>query len=68
MTWNLEPQNNGQQLLICEWREANGPPVPPLQRRGYGTELINSTAKHLGGEAELTFDAGGLTAIIKLQM
>lgn len=66
VAWRLEPGAEGRQLLICEWREENGPPVRPPQRHGYGTELIDGTAKHLGGDAELKFDTGGLAAIIKL--
>jgi two-component sensor histidine kinase len=66
VTWRLEPRENGRQWLICEWQEVNGPPVEPPQRRGYGTELIEGTTKHLAGAAELTFDKNGLKAIIKL--
>jgi PAS domain S-box-containing protein len=29
VTWRVEPQHNGRNLLICEWRETNGPPVQP---------------------------------------
>jgi two-component sensor histidine kinase len=66
VTWRLEPRDNGRQWLISEWKEVNGPLVTPPTRRGYGTELIDGTTKHLGGTAELTFDKSGLTAIITL--
>jgi two-component sensor histidine kinase len=68
VTWRLEPQDSGRQLLISEWRELNGPPVKPPERRGYGTELIAATARHLRGAAELTFDRNGLKATITLQI
>ncbi|MDR9818394.1 hypothetical protein RJJ63_03600 [Rhizobium hidalgonense] len=38
----------------------------PPKRRGYGTELIEGTCAHLGGEVELKYGPGGLTATIKI--
>lgn len=66
LSWRIEAADGGQAILICEWREENGPTVRPPARRGYGTELITSTAKHLGGSAEQRFDPHGLIATIKL--
>lgn len=65
LSWQIE-EGNGPTMLVCEWREENGPAVRPPTRRGYGTELITTTAKHLGGSAEQRFDPCGLIAIVKL--
>ncbi|MEF0941261.1 sensor histidine kinase [Rhizobium sp. BR 362] len=66
--WSLETGTKGRTYLNCEWREKNGPPVTVPARNGYGTELIEGTAAHLGGEAELVYDVGGLATTIKLPM
>ncbi|MBB5574862.1 HWE histidine kinase domain-containing protein [Rhizobium paranaense] len=64
--WSLETGSNDRTYLNCEWREENGPVVRAPTRNGYGTELIEGTAAHLGGEAELIYGIGGLVVTIKL--
>lgn len=66
VSWSLEPGEKGRTYLTCEWREENGPPVSPPDRKGYGTELIKGTSVQLGGRVELRYDPGGLTAIIRI--
>ncbi|MFC3073191.1 HWE histidine kinase domain-containing protein [Shinella pollutisoli] len=66
VSWRMAASKGERDMLVCEWREENGPPLRPPSRRGYGTELIVGTARHLGGSAELKFDASGLTAIVNL--
>jgi light-regulated signal transduction histidine kinase (bacteriophytochrome)/CheY-like chemotaxis protein len=49
----------------CEivWRESDGPAVKPPRSQGFGSVLINRSIPYdLGGESEITFDAGGVTA------
>lgn len=64
--WSLEDGPRSRLYLVCHWRETGGPEVVPPKRRGYGTELIEGTSRHLGGTVELNFDPKGLAAIIKL--
>jgi len=64
--WSLEEGAGGRSYFLCRWRETGGPEVVPPKRRGYGTELIEGTCRHLGGTVELNFDPKGLAAIIKL--
>ena len=64
--WSLEDGPESQSSFVCHWREIGGPAVVPPKRKGYGTELIEGTCRHLGGTVELNFDAKGLAAIIKL--
>ncbi|ANH08602.1 sensor histidine kinase [Shinella sp. HZN7] len=68
LSWRIEEGDDDQTMLVCEWREEDGPTVRPPVHRGYGTELITATAKHLGGSAEQRFDARGLIAIVKLPL
>jgi two-component sensor histidine kinase len=47
------------------WSERNGPPVSPPLERGFGTRLIErSLAQDLGGTAQITFAAEGITCVI----
>jgi len=66
LSWRIEEGDGDRTMLITEWREENGPTVRQPTRRGYGTELITTTAKHLGGSAEQRFDPRGLIATVKL--
>ncbi|WFU12069.1 HWE histidine kinase domain-containing protein (plasmid) [Rhizobium sp. CB3090] len=68
MKWSLETGPKDRTYLKYEWREENGPAVRAPMRKGYGTELIEGSAAHLGGEAELIYGATGLRATIKLPM
>ncbi|WP_368518499.1 PAS domain-containing protein [Rhizobium sp.] len=64
--WSLEEVPESRSYFVCRWRETGGPAIMPPTRRGYGTELIEGTCRHLGGTVELNFNPKGLTAIIKL--
>lgn len=66
--WTLETVENNRMYLICEWREKNGPPVTAPSHKGYGTELIQGTASHLGGTAELSYRLKGLEVSIKIPL
>jgi two-component sensor histidine kinase len=66
VSWTLEPGPKGRTVLNCLWREENGPPVTPPERKGYGTELIKGTAMQLAGTVELTYDPLGLSAAIRI--
>ncbi|MBB4568940.1 sensor histidine kinase [Rhizobium leucaenae] len=66
--WSLETGPSDRTYLNWEWREKNGPAVTAPTRKGYGTELIEGSAAHLGGKAELIYGADGLGATIKLPM
>ncbi|MFB2552788.1 response regulator [Ensifer soli] len=47
-------------LLSIEWRERGGPPPEAGGRRGFGTTLIETSARTEGGEAVLETMADGL--------
>jgi two-component sensor histidine kinase len=66
VTWSVEPGEKGRSYLTCEWREENGPPVDPPDRKRYGTELIKATSAQLGGTVKLNYEPHGLTAIIRI--
>ncbi|TAL81606.1 MAG: PAS domain-containing protein [Beijerinckiaceae bacterium] len=60
--------NNGKSdPLVVEWRESGGPPVAPLERKGFGHTVITRSLQYgRGGGAELDFDPAGLVCRISI--
>jgi PAS domain S-box-containing protein len=46
--------------LTMSWIEREGPPVTPPKRRGFGSTVIASLAKTIGGEVRLDYPPSGL--------
>ena len=63
VTWTC---NNG--TLNLQWVERGGPPVKALSGRGFGTTLIDQSAKSEGGSAEMVAEARGVTWKISLPL
>jgi len=68
VAWTLEEGLGGKTYLNCRWLEQNGPPVQPPERKGYGTEMIEGTAAHLGGRVELSYAREGLVANLRIPL
>jgi two-component sensor histidine kinase len=63
--WAPAPDNETDALRLT-WREKGGPPVQPMERKGFGTRLIqDGFASQLGGSAMLDFDPAGLTCTLE---
>jgi CheY-like chemotaxis protein len=54
--------------LLLEWRERGGPPVASPLKRGFGTSLIEQTAKSEGGVSRVSVEADGLRWEITLPL
>jgi two-component sensor histidine kinase/DNA-binding response OmpR family regulator len=54
--------------LRLEWRERGGPPVKSPLKRGFGTNLIERTAKGEGGTSHMVVEADGLRWEITLPL
>lgn len=54
--------------LVIDWREERGPPVSLPGHHGFGTTLIESSAKNCGGKANLCFQPEGLQVEIQIPM
>jgi two-component sensor histidine kinase len=68
LTWNVAPDAGGS-VLHLTWHEENGPPVNPPIRSGFGSKLIEYSAKQgLGGKAELNFEPRGLRVHVTAPM
>jgi PAS domain S-box-containing protein len=62
--WSLAG-DNGTSRLRLRWEEANGPPVKPPRKRGFGTRLITRGVAHeLSAEVRLEYPATGVTCEI----
>lgn len=67
LTWTVEPSPSGRQLLVIDWREANGPAVAAPTRVGFGSRLIEfSVTQDLEGKAELLFPVEGFRCSISV--
>ena len=54
--------------LLLEWRERGGPPVKSPLKRGFGTNLIEQTARSEGGGSHVFAEANGLRWEITLPL
>lgn len=54
--------------LWLQWAERGGPPVKVLGPRGFGTTVIEQSAKSEGGEAMLSLQDGSLTWQLRLPL
>jgi PAS domain S-box-containing protein len=58
--WDLEEQD-GEQRLLLEWQEQDGPLVTEPDRQGFGSVLLQrALGRQLGGNVEMTFVPSGL--------
>jgi two-component sensor histidine kinase len=65
IAWRFEP-GPGDDELVVDWMEVNGPPVRSPTRRGFGTTLIERGFPHeLSGRATLNFDPKGVRASLR---
>jgi two-component system CheB/CheR fusion protein len=65
ITWATR-RKRGETRLGIEWVERGGPPVTPPGKAGFGTEMIRRGLAGVGGEADLRFEAAGLSCHIVL--
>ena len=60
LNWEVFSENTGSNLRLI-WTEAGGPPVVAPAGRGFGSRLIERSARdQLGGEATVDFLPGGV--------
>ncbi len=68
VVWQVRGEDELQELEI-DWREADGPPVTPPTRRGFGSRLIERSLQgQLGGEATLSYAPDGVRCRIRLPL
>ncbi len=62
VTWRVLPSEAGRPASAeIQWVEANGPTVREPAGRGFGSRLIVTSARQLGGEVEHRFEPSGVT-------
>ncbi|WP_234023033.1 AAA family ATPase [Sorangium cellulosum] len=68
VTWNVSTQAH-EPLLRLEWQEANGPPVRPPRRKGFGSRLIErDLQRQLGREVRIEFLPEGVRCVMHLPL
>jgi len=63
--WTKQPDERGN-LISLTWSEHGGPPVKPPEQEGFGTRLITSLTRQLGGGYEVNYAASGIVCDIRL--
>jgi len=63
VAWRIEPGASEERLRLA-WSESGGPPVAPPDEPGFGMRLIRGLAAEFGREAEVEFDANGLSCVL----
>ena len=68
VTWAVEG-DGGEEHLLLDWVEQDGPPVAPPTRRGFGSTLIERALEHdLHGQAKIEFRPEGVRASIRVPL
>lgn len=65
IVWTVDQQ---AQRLRLSWTETNGPVVQPPQKRSFGTRLIETLGRQLGGDVQLTYAPTGLLYTLDVPM
>ncbi|WP_224598506.1 sensor histidine kinase [Mesorhizobium sp. ES1-3] len=64
--WKLLGQKQHRWLNL-EWRERGGPPVEPIERKGFGTQLLERVfASGTSGRVTLKFQKSGLVCTMRV--
>ncbi|HEY5755296.1 MAG TPA: PAS domain S-box protein, partial [Steroidobacter sp.] len=59
--WQIREEPQGDQTLVLEWQERDGPKVQPPTRRGFGVRLMQRCIEiDLAGVFDLAFEADGV--------
>ena len=59
LRWHVNA-DEGEQRLYLNWRESAGPVVSPPAMKGFGTRLIDTLGRTLGGISHVDYDPAGL--------
>jgi two-component sensor histidine kinase len=67
LAWVVDTTPDSKVLTIV-WREEGGPKTGPPSRKGFGSRLIEYSARDLRGTADLRFEPEGLHATLRLPL
>ena len=66
IAWRIDAERG---VLVCEWTERNGPFIEDDERTvGFGTRLIDTSLREVGGTIERRWQASGLEVEIALPL
>ncbi|MDB5430346.1 MAG: sensor histidine kinase [Caulobacter sp.] len=63
LTWSVRPGEGGESgdpIIDLEWREDGGPSVVAPTSKGFGSRLLETLGRNLGGQARLDYRPQGL--------
>jgi two-component sensor histidine kinase len=65
---SLRAEGAGPGMAALQWRERGGPPVQPIERRGFGSRLLQAALRQHGGKVEPAFDPEGFSARMEFRI
>lgn len=69
VAWSISTASAGNETLLIEWQEHNGPEVSVPENLGFGSQLIEFSVKgDLQGTVELTFQPEGFRCSISVPL
>lgn len=66
LTWT--PAAHDPSTVVLTWAERDGPAVQPPMGEGFGSRLLRSSARQLGGRVEQSFHTGGLRCELRFPL
>jgi two-component sensor histidine kinase/DNA-binding response OmpR family regulator len=63
ITWTVE-----NSVLLLKWRESKGPKVLPPTHKGFGSKIISSSIRQVGGQVAFDWNAEGLSCAMEIPL
>jgi two-component sensor histidine kinase len=65
--WQSEKAADRRMVRLV-WAESGGPPVSHPDRKGFGSALLHSAFKQIGGEVTVEYESRGLTCLMHIPL
>jgi two-component sensor histidine kinase len=67
LSWEIGSED-GEARLQLDWTERGGPPVRAPEQPGFGTALIRTSLRGIGGKTALQFDPEGVRCRLEVPL
>ena len=68
VTWSVLPAQD-KRILVCRWRETDGPAVLPPARQGFGSMILSRVlAQQIGAKIDARYSPGGFELMAEIPL
>jgi len=67
ISWTVDVRRDESDVRL-QWLEYGGPPVTTPTRTGFGSRLLPALAQEMGGDAQISYLAEGVSCTIRLRL